>query len=589
MPGWHLNVLPTHIPLGEDTADFLDALSLAFRRLSLLAHTIIIGDLNAAPTDNNCTGPPTAIDVAVRGAVHQLGLTYQTAGLTGTSSHWPHHAGTLPSRIDTCYGDWTTVRVHEATYGDLPPAGTGHQPLYVDLIITTPPQSAATEPGDTLPTPLKFPLEDNHGPWHKYNRGLHVILCRHDAPTLTTAMRQAACACGIERDTNSTEAPPGLILQQLVNDIWTTGEDLARLQKPHKRDAHLCVFLTTCCRELQEWHAQRMAAAAQEPERYGKKDTPYKSLRYVSCILEDTGCHIIHAVRTTDGGLTSDPDAVLRAVLDSIQAQHGDAFPTLHPHTRSTIHNNIPQVFNRQQRCGIQRTAFSIPGLQRALSRKKKGGRARHGRATGQSISTPPPAHQAPPGRPPVGHRHGSQTHPPRVGQPGPSPPQEGGLGTARKLAANCMRHQRAVAGVDTAPGPHRASGLCPSAYQHAGGHGRQVSPQGHFPPAQCDRYQPLRDDCRLPHCPRRVPPRTAAAPHQSMGCHGPPVPTLHDRVHPDLVLRRHQGCWPYPVYLAQTVGTHRVAPKALSSTFSSSSRLCLNSHGNTWHTPHTH
>ena len=120
-PGWQLNMLLTHVPFGEETKDFLDTLSLAYRRLSLLAPTIIIGDLNAAPTDDDRTGPPTATDTAVRDAMHQLGLTDLTAGLTSTPSHYPHQAGTHPSRIDTCYGDPTTVRVHEAAYRDLPP------------------------------------------------------------------------------------------------------------------------------------------------------------------------------------------------------------------------------------------------------------------------------------------------------------------------------------------------------------------------------------------------------------------------------------------------------------------------------------
>ena len=114
-PGWQLNVLLTHVPLGEEIKNFLDALSLAYRRLSLLAPTIIIGDLNAAPTDNDCTDPPTATDIAVRDAMHQLALPDLTAGLTSTPSDYPHQAGTLPSRIDTCYIDPTTVCVGEAT------------------------------------------------------------------------------------------------------------------------------------------------------------------------------------------------------------------------------------------------------------------------------------------------------------------------------------------------------------------------------------------------------------------------------------------------------------------------------------------
>ena len=125
-PGWQLNVLLTHVPFGEETKDFLDALSLAYRRLFLLAPTIIIRDLNAAPTDDDRTVPPTATDIAVWDAMHQLGLTDLTAGLAGTPSHYPHQADTHSSRMDTCYGDQTTVRIHQATYWDLTPAGTGH-------------------------------------------------------------------------------------------------------------------------------------------------------------------------------------------------------------------------------------------------------------------------------------------------------------------------------------------------------------------------------------------------------------------------------------------------------------------------------
>ena len=191
-PGWQLSVLLTHVPFREETKDFLDTLSLAYRQPSLLAPTIIIGDLNAAPTDDDRTGPPTATDIAVRDAMHQLCLTDLTAGLTDTPFRYPHQAGTHPSCIDTCYGDPTTVRVHEAAYGDLPPTGTGHRPLYIDLIIPNLPPPAATLPDNTLPPTLQFPAEDDHGAWHRYNRALHAILRRPDAPTLTTAMRRAA-------------------------------------------------------------------------------------------------------------------------------------------------------------------------------------------------------------------------------------------------------------------------------------------------------------------------------------------------------------------------------------------------------------
>ena len=72
-------MLLTHVPFGEETKDFLDALSLAYRCLSLVAPTIIIGDLNAAPRDEDRTGQPPATDVALLDAMHQVDLTNLTA------------------------------------------------------------------------------------------------------------------------------------------------------------------------------------------------------------------------------------------------------------------------------------------------------------------------------------------------------------------------------------------------------------------------------------------------------------------------------------------------------------------------------
>ena len=114
-------------------------------------------------------------------------------------------------------------------------------------------------------------------------------------------------------------------------------------------------------------HAHRIAAAAQERERYGRNDTPYKSLRYVSRVLEDTKRRTIHAVRIPDGGLTNDTDTVLQPVLDSFQAQQGDKLPERDPYTRSTIGEHVPKVFNRKQGGAIEHDPFSIPELQRPL------------------------------------------------------------------------------------------------------------------------------------------------------------------------------------------------------------------------------
>ena len=78
-------------------------------------------------------------------------------------------------------------------------------------------------------------------------------------------------------------------------------------------------------------------------------------------------------MRSPEEGLTNDPDAVLQAVLDSFQAQQGDALPGLDPHTRNTIREHVPRVFNREQRRAIEHDPYSISELQRALDRLKKG------------------------------------------------------------------------------------------------------------------------------------------------------------------------------------------------------------------------
>ena len=142
-----------------------------------------------------------------RDAMHQLGLTDLPTGLASTPSHYPHQAGTHPSRMRRATG---TQPQYACTRQ---PTGTGHRPPYIDLIIPNVPPPAATLPDDTLPPTLQFPAENDHGAWHEYNKALHAILRCRDAPSLTTAMRRAALACGMERDTSHTGTPPELNLQ----------------------------------------------------------------------------------------------------------------------------------------------------------------------------------------------------------------------------------------------------------------------------------------------------------------------------------------------------------------------------------------
>ena len=101
----------------EQGQDFLNALGWDYRCLSPLAPTIIISKLNATPSNKHRKSPPTATNITLLDAMHQLGLTDLTAGLTDMPPYYPPPgppAATHPSNIRTCYSVPTTMRVHEA-------------------------------------------------------------------------------------------------------------------------------------------------------------------------------------------------------------------------------------------------------------------------------------------------------------------------------------------------------------------------------------------------------------------------------------------------------------------------------------------
>ena len=111
---WQLNVINTHVPFGEATEPFLQALPEAYCQMAMLAPTVIIGDMNAAPTPADRGGQATPRDQAVRDTIGMLGLVDLTASLEGQPSHFPHQTDAAPSRIDVCYGEPTTIIRAEA-------------------------------------------------------------------------------------------------------------------------------------------------------------------------------------------------------------------------------------------------------------------------------------------------------------------------------------------------------------------------------------------------------------------------------------------------------------------------------------------
>ena len=112
--GWQLNVINAHVLFGDTTEPFLQALAKAYRQMAMLAPTIIIGDMNAAPTPADRGGQATPQDHAVRDTIEMLGLVDLTANLEGQPSHFPDQTDAAPSRIDVWYGDPTTIIRAEA-------------------------------------------------------------------------------------------------------------------------------------------------------------------------------------------------------------------------------------------------------------------------------------------------------------------------------------------------------------------------------------------------------------------------------------------------------------------------------------------
>ena len=111
---WNLNVINAYVPFGDAMEPFPQALAEAYRQMAMLAPTIIIGDMTAAPAPADRGGQATPQDHAVCDSIEMLGLVDLTANLEGQPSHSPRQADAAPSRFDVCYGDPTTIIRAEA-------------------------------------------------------------------------------------------------------------------------------------------------------------------------------------------------------------------------------------------------------------------------------------------------------------------------------------------------------------------------------------------------------------------------------------------------------------------------------------------
>ena len=308
--GWQLNVITAHVPFGDATELFLQALAEAYRQMAMLPPTIIIGDTNAAPGPADRGGQATLHDHAVRDTIEMLGLVDLTTNLEGQPSHFPRQTDAAPSRIDVCYGDPTTIIRAEARYGPLPLGHRGHSPLHIRLTIPNLPPS----PPEDAPTASQTCLV----PW-AMDRARHI---QPDPTDLLTAMRTAAVACGFQQHPHTDNDQPPTALGDMLHDLWQAKQQLATLfhtdNPENRRKIHHCRTQIAHIREeLQRWHIHRQQRIAQEHERYAQHELPYKAIRHLNYAMTDTSHRTITTVRQKDSSLTNDPATVLQPTQDS--------------------------------------------------------------------------------------------------------------------------------------------------------------------------------------------------------------------------------------------------------------------------------
>ena len=113
--------------------------------INITPSTIIIGDMNTAPTPADRGGHSTLPDHAVSSTIEMLGLLDLTANQEGQLSYFPHQTEDGPSRIDVCNGDPTTIILTEARYGPLELEHTDYRPLHYCLTITNLPPNTSED------------------------------------------------------------------------------------------------------------------------------------------------------------------------------------------------------------------------------------------------------------------------------------------------------------------------------------------------------------------------------------------------------------------------------------------------------------
>ena len=355
---------PTSL-LGKATKPFLQALAEAYRQMAMLAPTIIIGLMNAAPTPADRGSHTTPQDHAVRDTINILGLVALTANLEGQPSHFPHQAEAAPSCMNVCYGDPTTIIRTKAWYSPLQLGPTGHRPLHIRLTIPDLPPTPPQDADQGLPSPLKMPPQHDKQAWSQYHSAINrTRRMQYDPTDLLPAMHTAAVAYGFQHNPQNTDDQAPTALVDILHALWHEKQFLATLfhtdtPQPRHHIQNGRKKIACIMADIPQWHTLRQQRIAQEHEWYTRHEFPYKAIRHLDNAMTDTGHRTITTVRREDGTLTTDPATVLQASHESLLHQHTPTQEAMDPHTQDKI-NRPPQILNHAQLGQIENRPLTI-------------------------------------------------------------------------------------------------------------------------------------------------------------------------------------------------------------------------------------
>ena len=306
-------IINCHVPHGRRVKEYVAQLRMEYVRVTERGPVIAVVDFNYDP---NRKGAETEVDKEPKPFVEEIGLQDVSYNGAPGPSHYPAPEESAASRIDVVYADPQWVRGVTAGYM----VGTeemkekkGHCPMMVTMAVRVEGpgdeeegEQVSGDEGVNLPTPVKWPAEEEEETWQQWVQQVHVEMRR--GQHVHGAMSTAAQVCGCSRPVGETQAQPKL--QQLVTRLkkrqqeevqaraaaegaWWEAE--VKQAKKRVQEARM---------DVEDEHERMYSKVVAEHERYMERAVPYKSLRYVRELAEAQRPQEMKAVRPPGGRVT---------------------------------------------------------------------------------------------------------------------------------------------------------------------------------------------------------------------------------------------------------------------------------------------